>query len=126
MIETRQAAQARRIGRAGREIGSVMRNKLVLFFAAAAWPAAAMAQTATLRITVVDPSSAVIVGARVEVTPAAPGGARPAAVGSDARGEATFVLLEPGRYTIHVESPGFEPYEARDVRLRAGDTKRTV
>src|SRR5262249_59833385 len=43
-----------------------------------------------------------------------------------ARGEAVFTLLDPGRYTLHVESQGFEPYDARDVRLRAGDNTRTV
>ncbi|HEX7138120.1 MAG TPA: carboxypeptidase-like regulatory domain-containing protein, partial [Vicinamibacterales bacterium] len=89
------------------------------------YSALALAQTATLRITVVDPSGGVIVGATVDV--------RPAAAGSDvmtmatgARGEAEFALLEPGRYSIHVESPGFEPYDARDVRLRTGDTSRTI
>jgi hypothetical protein len=89
------------------------------------YSALALAQTAKLRITVVDPSGGVIVGATVDV--------RPAAAGSDvmtmatgARGEAEFALLEPGRYSIHVESPGFEPYDARDVRLRTGDTNRTI
>jgi hypothetical protein len=78
---------------------------------------------ATLRITVVDPSGAVIVGATVSVRP--PQGAR-VPVETGARGDATFTGLEPGRFTIHVESPGFEPSDVRDVRLRAGDTHREV
>src|SRR5207245_1684273 len=86
----------------------------------AGWlPAAALAQTAaTLRITVVDPSGAVIVGASVTVgtTSLQTGG----------RGEAVFTPLDPGRYTIQVESPGFEPYDAREVRVRPGDNRRDV
>lgn len=88
-------------------------------------PALASAQTATLRVVVVDPSNAVIVGARVDIVPAAAGAAS-ATLETGARGAATFALVEPGRYAIHVESPGFEPYHVRDVRLRAGDTTRTV
>jgi hypothetical protein len=114
------------------------------------WSGIASAQTATLRVTVVDPSNAVIVGAHVEVqraagpaaagasarTDAAAGTAASAAAGSRAptplraetggRGDAVFASLEPGRYSIHVESPGFEPSDARDVRLRAGENSRTV
>src|SRR5207244_5532961 len=41
-------------------------------------------------------------------------------------GEAIFISLTPGRYAIHVESSGFEPYDARDVRVRAGETRREV
>jgi len=86
----------------------------------AGWlPAAALAQTAaTLRVTVVDPSGAIIVAAAVTV-----GGA---SLQTGGRGEAVFAPLEPGRYTIHVESPGFEAYDARDVRLRPGDNRRDV
>jgi Carboxypeptidase regulatory-like domain/TonB dependent receptor len=93
---------------------------------AIACPALAYAQTATLRLTVVDPSNAVIVGARVEVRPAAPTVPVPPAVASDARGDAVFALLEPGRYAIRVEAAGFDTYDARDVRLRAGESRRTV
>src|SRR5581483_2936555 len=66
----------------------------------------------------VDPSGAVIVGAHVAV------GA--AAVDTGARGEAVFDGLEPGRYAIHVDSPGFDPRELRDERLRAGENRRLV
>jgi Carboxypeptidase regulatory-like domain len=91
------------------------------------WPAVALAQSVgTLRVTVVDPSGAVIVGAQVNVKPSAPTGASAVSTATGARGDADFNLLEPGRYTIHVESPGFEPYDARDVRVRAGDNRREV
>jgi hypothetical protein len=92
---------------------------------AALVPALAAAQPradATLRVTVVDPSGAIMVGARVTLTPSAEGGAGD----TGTRGDATFTALEPGRVTIHVESPGFEPAEVRDVRLRPGDNRREV
>ena len=85
-------------------------------------PPAAFAQVnangASLRVTVVDPSGGVIVGATVRV-----GGA---SLDTGGRGDAVFSMLQPGRYTIHVESPGFEPYDARDVRLHAGENRRDV
>ena len=98
---------------------------LVGFLVAVLFQLTALAQPrtdATLRITVVDPSGAVIVGASVRVAPPAGG----AALETGARGDATFTALEPGRYTIHVESPGFEPAEVRDLRIRAGDHRREV
>lgn len=106
-----------------------------------AWPQAvllalgcstASAQPATtLRVTVVDPSGAVIVGAHATLTPsraAGPGAtaAAPTTLATSSRGEAFFAALDAGRYTIHVESPGFAPYDARDVRLRPGDNRREV
>jgi len=90
-------------------------------------PAAAPAQSrtdATLRITVVDESGGVIVGARVEVTPLA-GGER-ATLDTGGRGDATFTALTPGRYAIHVEAAGFEPHDTRDLRVRAGDSRREI
>jgi hypothetical protein len=111
-----------------------MRTLLTVVFALA-WPLAALAQTrppaATLRITVVDPSGAVIQGARVSAAPSDV--ARPSAAGTDGpsldtseRGDATFTALAPGRYTVHVESPGFESLDVRDVRVRAGDNHREI
>ena len=50
----------------------------------------------------------------------------PRAGDTGGRGEIVFDALAPGRYTIHVESDGFEPYEARDVRVRSGENRREV
>jgi len=88
-------------------------------------PAIALAQSTvgTLRVTVVDPSGAVIVGAKIDVKPPA---GETMSLASGTRGDAVFNVLEPGRYTIHVESSGFEPYNARDVRIRPGDNRRDV
>jgi hypothetical protein len=102
-------------------------KRLIACVVAAAWPIVATAQSVgVLRVTVVDPSGAVIVGATVDVKPSAPAGAAATSIATGARGDAEFSLLEPGRYTIRVQSVGFEPYEARDVRVRAGDNRREV
>jgi len=104
--------------------GNSMKTLIGVLIAALV-PALAAAQPradATLRVTVVDPSGAIIVGARVTLSPSVDGGA----VDTGTRGEAMFTALEPGRVAIHVESPGFEPAEVRDVRLRSGDNRREV
>jgi Carboxypeptidase regulatory-like domain len=95
---------------------------VVCFFALLLWSAVAFAQVAgnaaTLRVTVVDPSGAVIVGARVQVADVA--------ADTGPRGDAVFAALEPGHYAIHVEAPGFEPAEVKDVRVRSGENRREV
>ena len=95
--------------------------------------AGAAAQTgappqARLLVTVADQSGAVIPNARVTV-----GGEDPALraaaidpVQTTVAGLATFDAMAPGRYTIQAEFPGFETVVVRDVRVRPGDTRRTV
>jgi hypothetical protein len=93
------------------------------------FPALAAAQPVradgTLRVTVVDQTGAVIVGAHVTVTQAT-ASASPAALDTGERGDALFAALDPGRYTIRVQSSGFEPAEAKDVRVRAGDNRHEM
>src|SRR3954470_3343037 len=84
------------------------------------------ASVAMMHVTVVDPSGAVIVGAHVTITAQAASGGGVLSLDTSNRGDALFATLEPGRFTIHVESPGFAPYDARDVRVRAGDNRREV
>ena len=72
----------------------------------------------TLRVTVLDPSGAVIVGAHVTVADVT--------TATGGRGEAAFGPLDPGRYTVRVESAGFETATVRDVRVRGGDNRREV
>ena len=81
-----------------------------------------MAQ-ALLRITVTDPSGGVLVGAHVHI---ADGDRVVADALTDSRGEALFEHVPPGRYVLRVESPGFEVQALADVRLRAGQNRRTV
>jgi len=89
------------------------------------WAVAQPRHDATLRVTVVDPSGAVIVGAQVTVkASAASSPVTPVSTVTSGRGDALFDALEPGRHSIHVESAGFESYDASDVRLRAGENRR--
>ncbi len=75
-------------------------------------------RSATLQVTVVDQSGAIIVNARVIVQPIDPAGP-PVEIMTDERGEATSTTLTPGRYSLRAEFPGFEPRLIDDVRLRA-------
>src|SRR5437764_6291994 len=80
----------------------------------------------TLRVTVVDPSGAVIVGATVTVTgaDAATNAAGIAAVQTSEAGVAVVPGLMPGRYTVQAEFPGFENRLLNDVRIRNGENKQ--
>ena len=100
-----------------------MRSSIVtvaLFVLVASAAAAQPRPDATLRVTVVDPSGAVIVGAHVHVSPV------DVEIETGARGDAAFADLAPGRYTIHVEAVGFAPFDVRDYRVRSGDNRREV
>lgn len=115
----------RLIARTGARIVAIAAAMLTL-------SAAAFAQTpsaATLRVTVVDQTGAVIVGATVSATnadaaarPATP----PAPATSGADGVATLNGLAPGRYVIDAEFPGFEKRTLADVRIRAGDNRQVA
>jgi len=87
---------------------------------AAAQPASG---DAALRIVVADQTGAVIVGARVTIVAAEPGGA-PIETLTDERGEALFRAVTPGRYAVRAEFPGFEPRQLEEIRLRAGSNTR--
>jgi hypothetical protein len=108
-----------------------MKTVLLALFLAAAGASNAFAQpaaTATLRVTVVDPSNAIIVGATVTVTgaePATRAQSVPAATTADT-GIATVTGLAPGRYTIQAEFPGFEMRTLQEVRIRGGENKQVA
>jgi hypothetical protein len=81
-----------------------------------------------LTVTVADQTGAVIPGATVMLTaqddnpprtPVTP-------VTTSPQGAATFQGLTPGRFTVQVEFPGFEPRLLRDVRVRAGENRQNV
>ena len=95
---------------------------LLLAAAASAQPAA------TLKVTVVDPSSAVVPGATVTVVGAedATKGETIAPAKSSDAGVATLANLKPGRYTIQAEFPGFEKRVLADVRIRPGENKQVA
>ena len=108
-----------------------MKTVLLALCLAAAGASNAFAQpaaTATLRVTVVDPSNAIIVGATVTVTgaePATRAQSVPVATTADT-GIATLTGLAPGRYTIQAEFPGFETRTLQEVRVRGGENKQVA
>lgn len=69
-------------------------------------------------VTVLDPSGAVIVGARVSI-------GDQQTLTND-RGQARFELPAPGKVTIRVEADGFEPREIRNVNAREGNNNQQV
>jgi outer membrane receptor for ferrienterochelin and colicin len=77
-----------------------------------------------LRVTVLDESGAAIVGSQVHVTNAT-GFDR--TVAANARGEAVFDALPPGKYNIHAEFPAFDPIDLLDQNVKkGGDTKKEI
>jgi Carboxypeptidase regulatory-like domain len=108
-----------------------MKTILLALGLAAACASSAVGQpasTATLRVTVVDPSNAIIVGATVTVTGAEPATRAPStAVEKTAdTGVATVSGLAPGRYNIQAEFPGFDPRTLPEVRIRSGENKQVA
>ena len=94
------------------------------FLVVAARAAAQQPATGTLRVTVVDPSSAIVIGAAVTVTGDDQAKTAPIApVKTVDTGVATVSNLAPGRYTVQAEFPGFDTRVLKDVRVRAGENK---
>src|SRR6516225_7250783 len=89
---------------------------------------AAQAATGTLRVTVIDQTNAVVVGATVTVrgsedtTNSAPA----ASVQTTDGGVVIIPALRPGRYTIEAEFPGFEKRTLPDVRIRSGENRQVA
>ena len=83
---------------------------------------------ATLIVTVVDQTRAVIPAATVTVTgiEEATKGATIATAQTSDVGVATLERLKPGRYLVTAEFAGFQPGLLKDVRLRAGDNKHVI
>ena len=105
---------------------SALSAALIALIALPAWtpPAAAQARTSTLRVAVLDPTGAVIVGASVSVQPV-DGASATVKTMTNARGEAVFEALPHGRYAVAAESAGFETGRIPDLRLR-GDVRREL
>ena len=86
----------------------------ILAFAA---PAAAQVYTGRMEVTVTDSTGAILPGATVELS-----GPRSATAVSDARGQAVFLNLPPGTYTVKATLTGFGEYNNTNVPVVAGGT----
>jgi hypothetical protein len=91
-------------------------------------PAWSQTRTATLAVTVVDQTGAVIGGATVTVTGTddVTKAAGPAVVTTSNEGIATLPNLVPGRYTIEAQFPGFDPRLLANVAVRPGNNKQVA
>ncbi len=74
--------------------------------------------TGSLSGTVNDPSNAAVPGATVEVVNVATGARRTAITNSS--GVFSFQAMQPGNYTVAVESPGFSRAVARNIVVSVG------
>ncbi len=99
---------------------------LLLVTLVAVHGSSAFAQTPTpasqLRLTVVDQTKASIAGAMVRVTVP---GTEPVSVATNERGQVTIPVLVAGPVQLHIESPGFQPFED-SLTLRRGTNDATV
>jgi hypothetical protein len=87
-------------------------------------PLSAQVRPGSLRLTVRDATELAVSGASVTITSAALDSRQAV---SNERGEALFEALPPGDYVARVESPGFMPFDVKDLRVRAGaQTNRNV
>ncbi len=93
-----------------------MRSSFFSFFLLALLSLTAAAQTSatsTISGTVTDPQGSVIAAATVTLIEVATNQERAAV--TDAAGRYSFYALNPGRYRVKIEAPGFKPTEVKDV-----------
>jgi hypothetical protein len=101
-------------------------KRLLTFVIALLVAAPAFAQNANrseLRLVVVDQTGAGIPAATIVVTPAT--GGTPLTATSDERGIATVAAIPVGNVQLHVEFPGFEPFD-QQLAVKKGATNQTV
>lgn len=83
---------------------------------------------ASVRVTVVDQTGAVIVGASVVISAdgASTTSTEVRAATTDDTGSATLGALTPGTYSVRASFPGFDSRVVTGVRLRAGENRQSV
>ncbi len=86
-----------------------------LFLAVFALPASAQVYTGRIDVTAVDSTGAVLPGVTVEIN-----GVQKAMQVTDARGEAHFLNLAPGKYSVTGTLTGFGNYKNDTVQVGAG------
>ena len=95
---------------------------LVLLAASPLYAQQNTANQTQLRLVVVDETGAGIPGATIIITPQS---GEPVTFESDGRGLATSPSIAPGPVTVHVEFPGFVPFDS-PLTLRRGAMNETV
>jgi hypothetical protein len=80
-------------------------------------PAAAQVFTGRIDATVTDSTGAVLPGVAVDIT-----GPQNATTVTDAQGEAHFLNLAPGTYTVTAKLSGFNDYENKNVPVNIGNS----
>lgn len=86
-----------------------------LILAVFAMPASAQVYTGRIDVTAVDSTGAVLPGVTVEIT-----GAQKTTQVTDARGEAHFLNLAPGKYAVTAKLQGFGDYKNDSVQVATG------
>ena len=80
-------------------------------------PAAGQGYTGRIEVTVVDSTGAVLPGASVEIT-----GPQSRTTVTDGKGQAQFLNLAPGTYTVLTRLAGFQTFKNPDVPVAVGAT----
>ena len=93
----------------------LLSGTLSLVVVPAAAQVSSSSNASSLSIRVIDPSGAVIVGAKAVLK-----GAKGAVQETDQKGQATFSNLPPGKYQLQAEASGFERLELEEVILKPG------
>jgi hypothetical protein len=83
-------------------------------------------RNATVTVTVVDQTGAIIQNATVTLTSLDAPSTAIAPVKTNEKGVASLTGLAPGRYSIQAEFPGFQTQVLKEVRVRPGDNKHAV
>src|SRR4029453_17998614 len=99
-----------------------MRDWIALGLLTFGFPLYGQQATARLLGTVLDPSSATIVGATVTVTSVAPSQQRSALTSPS--GEYSIPFLPIGEYTMLVQAPGFQPKSLKGIVLQVDQEAR--
>ena len=85
-------------------------------------PAQSMVNLASVRGTVVDPAATAIVNARITIVNLGTNSKRTATTNQN--GDYEFQALQLGRYRLTVVSQGFDTFEADDIVVESGETRR--
>lgn len=95
----------------------MLRCLLLIFALASALPA--QQNTGGLKGTVTDPMGSLVVGAKVTIKNSR--GVTTSAT-SNSSGVYEFSRIEPGTYELHVNAPGFNVFEEKEVEIQARET----